>query len=393
MWRKDAKVPTVSTHSYAQGATDIETEQSALAAAQSLTLSKEMAVDLEADSMHAFRARLCFIQVGTNEHVYLFDTLREEVSLQVLAPLFADEARTKFFHAAQGDLQFLAEAGIRLQGLFDTHRAATLLGWPKVGLADLAQQLLGVTLAKEHQQADFSQRPLPAELRAYIADDVRYLSEIGRQVRTACQMADVLEEVELDCRRLCDEAAARPDVRQLTLSLPKGKLSKEGYALGMAIAEALHRKRLAWAEAANVPIGRMLSNAALLAIAQKPPKGKKELASAKGVRGAFVREHGDEVLAMIQILTERQARGEAVWEEPAGSARNPAQRKREEVLRAFRAEKAKVRGVTPSIVLPNPLVEELSARPPRSSEELLQVPYFGSKRLALYGPELIPLLE
>src|SRR5439155_4011128 len=88
---------------------------------------------------------------------------------------------TKFFHAAGGDLQYLAEAGVRVKGLFDTHRAATLLGWKKVGLADLALERLQVTLLKEHQQSDFSIRPLPPGVREYIADDVRYLVEIGRQ--------------------------------------------------------------------------------------------------------------------------------------------------------------------------------------------------------------------
>ena len=35
-------------------------------------------------------------------------------------------------------------------------------GWPKVGLADLVKEICGQTLKKEHQQSDFSLRPLPA---------------------------------------------------------------------------------------------------------------------------------------------------------------------------------------------------------------------------------------
>ena len=182
-------------------------------AVDSLERAPLLAVDLEADSMHAFRARLCFLQAGTDEDIFLLDTLAPGVSASALAALFADPGRTKVFHAAQGDLQFLAEAGVRVRGLFDTHRAATLLGWPKVGLGDLVAERLGVTLAKEHQQADFSVRPLPPELRTYIADDVRYLTELGRVVRAAVDAADIAEEVALDCERLTDEAAARPDHR------------------------------------------------------------------------------------------------------------------------------------------------------------------------------------
>jgi ribonuclease D len=170
------------------------------------------AVDLEADAMHAFRARLCYLQIGTDRDIWLLDTLVPGVEASAVAGLFADPTRTKVFHAAQGDLQFLAEAGVRVRGLFDTHRAATLLGWPKVGLADLAAERLGVTLDKAHQQSDFSLRPLPPEMRRYIADDVRYLTELGRLVSAAVVAADIVEEVALDCERLTDEAVARPAV-------------------------------------------------------------------------------------------------------------------------------------------------------------------------------------
>lgn len=376
---------------FALNTVDVQTAEGARLAERSLFASRELAVDVEADAMHAFRARLCFLQVGTDSDVFLFDTLVAEVRAEVLAPLFADPERTKFFHAAGGDLQYLAEAGVRVRGLFDTHRAATLLGWKKVGLADLARELLQVELAKEHQQSDFSIRPLPPDMREYIANDVRYLTEIGRQVRGACRAADILEEVELDCQRLADEAAARPDQSGAAPKVPRGQRSPSQHVLAVAIAEALHAGRLAWAEAANVPMGRMLSNAAITAIAGRPPSTLKELARTQGVRGAFVREHGEEVLQLIQQLLERSRAGELKPAEGAGT-RDPARRKREEALKAFRAGKAAERKVTPSVVLPNPLAEELAARPPGDLEELARVPYLGEKRLRLYGRELLEVL-
>src|SRR3954447_4657541 len=172
--------------SFPQEAEDILDPSGEERVATTLAPAREFSVDLEMDAMHAFRARLCFMQLGTDEHVFLLDTLQPGVTLGALAPLFSDASRTKFFHAAGGDLQFLAESGVRVKGLFDTHRAATLLGWPKVGLADLVRERLGIELQKEHQQSDWSIRPLPEGMRAYLADDVRYLTEIGRQVRQAC---------------------------------------------------------------------------------------------------------------------------------------------------------------------------------------------------------------
>lgn len=311
----------------------------------------------------------------------------------MLAPLMADPARTKFFHAAQGDLQFLAEVGVRVQGLFDTHRAATLLGWPKVGLADLARERLGVELPKEHQQSDFSIRPLPPGMREYIANDVRYLCELGRQVRDACREADILEEVLLDCVRLCDEAAARPDVgADFKPKLPRAGLNPTQMTLAHAIAHALHRKRLEWAEKDNVPMGRMLSNMALGDIAVKLPTNPKELARMAGVRGSFIRSHGEELLAVVRELLEKSRRGELAPEREPKGPKDTNKRKREEALKTFRVEKATERKVTPSVVLTNPLMDALASQPPKDVEALTQVPYLGEKRVRLYGPALVELL-
>ena len=353
--------------------------------------AREFAVDVEADSMHHFRASLCFVQVGTDEAIFLVDTLAPEVSVAPLSGVFADPTRTKVFHAAMGDLQYLAEAGVRVAGLFDTHRAATLLGWPKVGLGDLVLEKLGATLKKEHQQADFSQRPLPDELRAYIADDVRYLTTLGRLVRQACADADILEEVELDCARMCAEAQVRPDLASAELKLPKQGLDAKAVALAQAIARELHALRLELAEAADLPMGRVLSNAALGEIAVRPPASLKELGRVKNVRGAFVREHGDRVIEVVRRQIERLRNGELPLTDER-RARDPGRRRREEALLAFRKEAAAKRGVTGSVVLPNPLVEELAQLNPTSPEQLAALPYFGKKRLTLYGDALVAAL-
>lgn len=378
---------------YPHGATDVTTAEGGRQAMDQLSNAREMAVDAEADALHAFRPRLCFIQVGTDADVFLFDTLSSEFHAKALGSLFGDPGRTKFFHAAGGDLQYLAEAGVRVKGLFDTHRAATLLGWPKVGLADLARERLGVELRKEHQQADFSIRPLPAGMREYIADDVRYLSEIGRQMREECRKSDILEEVELDCQRMADEALSRPEIgTDFRVKLPGMGPADAHRALGNAIAQSLHRVRLKWAEETDVPLGRMLSNAAIAALATHPPDSMRDLARTRGVRGPFVREHGEEVLGMLKELIDRQKRGDLPDESADREPRDPRRRKREEALRAFRVEKAGQRKVTPSAVLSNPLIGDLAKNPPSTLEQLAATPYLGEKRLNLYGSEILTLM-
>jgi ribonuclease D len=375
------------------GANDVTTPALLDEAARALAGVKELAVDVEADSMHHFRARLCFVQLGTDTDIFLVDTLAPDVKVDVLKDLFADPTVTKFFHAAQGDLQYLAEAGVRVKGLFDTHRAATLLGWPKVGLADLVKEHLGATLQKEHQQSDFSLRPLPPELRAYIADDVRYLVDVGRIVREACLKADVLEEVLLDCDRMCDDAAARPDPADtLNVKLPKQGMSPEGVRLAQHLARELHLLRLKWAEAEDLPMGRMLSNMAIASIAARPPENLRELAKAQGVRGGFVRQHGDAVMSLIESLKQRSRDG-GLEDLEKKAPRDPRKKKREDVLIEWRKAVATERKVTPSVVLPNSLVDAVATAAPKSIEELRAVPYFGEKRLMRHGESLLAVLK
>jgi ribonuclease D len=354
-------------------------------------LNQELAVDVEADAMYRFESRLCFVQVGTADQIFLFDTLAAPLAVSALAEKFLDANVVKYFHAAQGDLMYLAEAGLRVNGLFDTHRAATLLLWPKLGLVDLVRQFCGAELKKEHQQADFSLRPLPAQLREYISDDVKYLTYVGQQVRQKCIEADIYEEVVLDCQKLCDEATVRRDPLEQVPKVPKKKSAPENLFIHH-VAITLHKARLEWAREKDVPLGRMLSNAAITALALMPPKDLKEMGKREGVRGAFVREYGERVMALmqeVQGLVDTQQLPPLAPKTPA----NGAVTRRSGLLTEFRKKHGEARKVSPSVVLTNSLLEALATTPPRTRDELLAVKYFGEKRMLLYGKALLEILK
>jgi ribonuclease D len=81
-------------------------------------------------------------------------------------------------HAASQDLPCLAEIGYRPRVLFDTELAGRLLGYPRVALGTLLEEVLGFRLAKEHSAADWSVRPLSAEMLKYAALDVEILTDL-----------------------------------------------------------------------------------------------------------------------------------------------------------------------------------------------------------------------
>lgn len=366
---------------------DVADPLAAEAAARAFAASPALAVDLETNAMHAYRARLCFLQVATPRDIWVIDTLAPGVRAATFSSVLLDASRRKVFHDAQGDLRVLAGEGLSVRGIFDTHRAATLLGLPRVGLGDLVAERFGVQLAKEHQTDDFGRRPLPPEIRSYVADDVRYLLPLAEQLEAEARAKGILEELELECERIAEECA-RPE------ELPRPRLPQQARTpLGLAVAEAVDAIRHRLARERDVPVGRVLANSAAGDIAARLPRTREELARIPGVKGSVIREAGGEILAAIARLVEAQARGEL---RPPGTPRfrvDPGRKDRESRLKAFRAEAAQARGVTPSVILPTHLLETLSADPPADLEGLSRVKWLGEKRLAEYGPAILAALR
>ncbi len=85
-------------------------------------------------------------------------------------------------HAASQDLPCLAEIELLPTRLFDTELAARLLGYPRVALGTLTEELLGIRLLKEHSAADWSRRPFPDEWLAYAALDVELLADLRERL-------------------------------------------------------------------------------------------------------------------------------------------------------------------------------------------------------------------
>ena len=138
-----------------------------------------VAVDTERASGFRYVQCAYLIQLKTEETgVVLIDPVG--ISADVMARL--DDAlkpRQWILHAATQDLPSLRQAGLDPRRLFDTELTGRLLGHDKVGLGPLVEEMLGISLAKEHANSDWSVRPLPPAWLTYAAGDVDYLIELA----------------------------------------------------------------------------------------------------------------------------------------------------------------------------------------------------------------------
>src|SRR6188768_1598939 len=155
----------------------VETERELARAADAVAGGEgPVAIDAERASGYRYGQRAYLVQVRREgAGTWLIDP----VGCPDLTPLDdAIGAAEWILHAATQDLACLAEVGLRPRQLFDTELAARILGLHRVGLAAVVEELLGLSLAKEHSAVDWSTRPLPEPWLRYAALDVEVLTDL-----------------------------------------------------------------------------------------------------------------------------------------------------------------------------------------------------------------------
>ncbi|WP_353267267.1 HRDC domain-containing protein [Gemmatimonas sp.] len=140
-----------------------------------LTGVRTLALDTEGASFHRFVDRIYLLQLSTEHHEAVIDPLPIGTP-EKLGALLEDRNVEVVLHDADYDLRLLhQDYGWRVTHLFDTRVAAQLLGIKAFGLAALLEQYFGLKLDKKHQRADWSMRPLTADMLDYAAQDTRHL--------------------------------------------------------------------------------------------------------------------------------------------------------------------------------------------------------------------------
>jgi ribonuclease D len=138
-------------------------------------------IAMDAERAHGFRysQRAYLIQLrraGAGTHLVDPTAFGQPADLSALGAAVSDAEWV--IHAAGQDLPCLYEVGLVPRDLFDTELAARLLGYPRVALGTMIEEMLGVRLLKEHSASDWSKRPLPEEWLIYAALDVELLIEL-----------------------------------------------------------------------------------------------------------------------------------------------------------------------------------------------------------------------
>ena len=152
-------------------------------AEKSIRSAPVIALDTEYDSFRYFREKLCLLQIQTGERTWLIDPLAEGLDLSFLGNVLIDPDILKIFHAGDNDIRILKrDYAFAFRNIFDTHRAASLLGFRQLALSTLLEIHLGVTLEKKMQRSRWDIRPLSEEQLDYAALDTAHLLGLYRKL-------------------------------------------------------------------------------------------------------------------------------------------------------------------------------------------------------------------
>jgi ribonuclease D len=350
----------------------------------------ELAVDTEAASFHRFIDRIYLIQVSTRHDTAIIDPLTVG-DAAAFSALLADPVIEVVFHDADYDLRILdRDYGVRARRLFDTRIAAHLLGEPAVGLAALLEKFLGVHLDKKYQRADWSRRPLPREMLEYAALDTHHLLPLRDRLRADLVAKGRLAWAEEEFQRLENVRCSPVPTNGDAALRVKGARSLSRRSL--AVLQRLWHWRDSVAAELDRACFRVISNEALLVLADKAPTSVEALQTIRGVSGRLLETRAAAILAAIE-------QGLAVPERdlprfPRGERRmsDPAFDQRVERLKVARNSAASRLGLDPGVLCPKGTLEALARAHPASTAGLGEVPELRKWQLDVLGEDLLKAL-
>ena len=376
--------------------------------ARDLATEARIALDLEFNGMHAYRARVCTVQLAgastaagaaapssASTLPAVVDALA--VDITPLAHLLGEHGPVKIVHDVGFDARMLAEAGIAVGNVHDTAIAARMLGRTATGLATLLASDCGITISKEMQQHDWGKRPLDARALAYLGTDVAHLATLHDGLWSAVLAAGIEPEVLEETRyRIASaiESARAGDPRPPYVRL-KGIERVHGAEL--AITRGLAAAREREAERADVPPYKVLSAEAIYAIARARPATSALLRRMRGVPSAAREPFALDLLRAVREGLEAGSipEEERTWFErprvPAEEAK--ARRVRESRLSAWRKKTAVERKVDEQAVLPGHCLKDIAQRNIAAAAELTSVPGLGAFRVARDGDAIVLALH
>jgi ribonuclease D len=323
-----------------------------------------VALDTEADSLHAYPEKVCLIQVSSAAGDRLIDPL---AGIDLRPILEAFSGHELIMHGADYDLRLLQKHHRFIpSAIFDTMLAARLLGVRQFGLSDLVFRYLNEKLEKGPQKANWALRPLTERMEKYARNDTHFLKPLADRLKGELQEKGRLRWHKESCARLIVDCTRNrsPDADLVWRVKGSHALSRPA----LAVLRELWRWRETEAVSANKPPFFVMSHHSLIEIAEAAASGR----STQTLIPRYVSER------RRQGIANAVARGLAISPEhfpriprPTGRRPSEAERRRYLDLQKRRDSRAAELNLDPTVIASRAMLSDLAHSWEKYSLELM----------------------
>lgn len=352
-----------------------------------LQAASRLAIDLEANSMFAYRERVCLIQISTETTDYIIDPV-QPIDLGDLGEIIADPTVEKVFHAAEYDLILMRrDYDWHLENLFDTMWAVRILGYSQMGLANLLEKFYGVQTSKRFQKANWCRRPLSTAELAYAQMDTHYLLPLRDRLAAELEAGGHAQE------------AAEIFREQANVRLPNNGFDPDGFWFmngtfdlkpeQQSALKELYLFRDREAKRRNIPHFKIMGDRTLLETAARMPARLDDMNDIYGMSERQLQRYGRTIIDLIA-----EARRSPPPQPPRRTPRPP-----DHVLNLYdrlhrwRKARAQARGVESDVIISRDSLWAIAHANPQSMAELVALDTLGPWRLKTYGDDILRLIR
>jgi ribonuclease D len=259
-----------------------------------------MALDTEFLRERTYRARLCLVQIATQDGIWLIDATAAQIDLTPLTELLADPTVEVVVHAGKQDLQIFHDSyGVLPKNVFDVQIAAGFAGLgASLPYGRLIEEVLEVRLEKGESYSDWCTRPLTAAQLSYAADDVRYLLEAASVLKSRLAELDRMGWVAEEMRALQTDSSYANDPGDAWRRVG-GRGSLNGRQV--AVLKEVARWREEAAAARDLPRGWVVKDVSLVEIARRAPGSIGQLKAIRGINPREAERSGAAILAAVEL--------------------------------------------------------------------------------------------
>jgi ribonuclease D len=352
----------------------------------SIRAARSLAIDTEGASFHRFVDRIYLLQLSTADETAVIDPLPIGTPAR-LGALLEDRSVEVVLHDADYDLRLLRQDyGWSVTNVFDTRVAAQLLGIRSFGLAALLDQFFGLRLDKKHQRADWSMRPLTADMLDYAAQDTHHLLGLRDRLHDMLTEKGRMSWATEEFQRL---EGTRWDPEPETDGYLRVKGARDLTRRELALLRELVPWRDAIARELDRATFRVASNDVLLDLARQAPRTREAALKVKGMPRNLTPTRTSELLAAITRGLEVAESELPRFPRAPRWDRDPEFDERVTRLKSVRDAAAAAHDIDPGVLCSRDRLEAIARQLPQTLDEVVSLPGMRRWQVELLGAPLL----